>query len=178
MMVGAPQLWGELQRKLAELSADYLVAQVEAGCGSLQIFDSWLGYVGPREYDTFVAPYLELLIKRVRERVDVPLVFFATGVSGLFPRLAKLDVDAFGVDWRVTLPQAAGLLGGDLPLQGNLDPQLLTGPWEYVERSARAILSEASEVSAHVFNLGHGILPHTPVDNVARLVDLVKEHRR
>lgn len=178
MMVGAPELWARLQDKLAILSADYLVAQVEAGCESLQIFDSWLGSVGPREYDTFVAPYLNLLIERVRQRTDVPIVFFATGVCGLFPRLAKLDVDAFGVDWRVTLPQAAEALGRRVPLQGNLDPQLLTGDWDYVERSARAILSEASEVPAHIFNLGHGILPHTPVDNVARLVELVKEHRR
>jgi uroporphyrinogen decarboxylase len=175
LMVGEPSLWHNLQSKLATLSADYLVAQVQAGCESLQIFDSWLGSVGPREYDQFIAPYLNQLVASVRSRVDVPLVFFATGVAGLFPRLAALDVDAFGVDWRLTLPQASALLGRSLPLQGNLDPQILTGPWEYVERSARAILEEAKELPAHVFNLGHGILPHTPVENVERLVALVKE---
>lgn len=180
LMVGEPALWHELQTKLATLSADYLVAQVEAGCESLQIFDSWLGYVGPREYEAFVAPYLKQLIASVKERVSVPVVFFATGVSGLFPRLAALEVDAFGVDWRMTLPQARELLGRALPLQGNLDPQILTSSWEYVERSTKTILHEARELqgSTHIFNLGHGILPHTPVENVERLAALVKENRR
>ncbi len=178
MMVGDSDAWHVLQSKLATLSADYLIAQAEAGCEALQIFDSWLGYVGPREYDTFVEPYLKLLVDRVRERTDVPIIFFATGVAGLFPRLSKLNVDAFGVDWRVSLTHARGLLGRDVPLQGNLDPQLLTGDWAYVEKSARAILEEARELPAHVFNLGHGILPHTPVANVERLVELVKGYRR
>ncbi len=178
MITGEPEAWHTLQTKLAKLSADYLVAQVEAGCESLQIFDSWLGYVGPREYDVFIEPYLQSLIEQVRSRTDVPIVFFATGVAGLFPRLAKLRVDAFGVDWRLTLPQAKQLLGLDLPLQGNLDPQLLAGDWSYVESSARAILAEAKSIPAHVFNLGHGILPHTPVDNVERLVALVKESKK
>lgn len=175
MMVGEPQLWSSLQTKLAKASADYLVAQVEAGCQSLQIFDSWLGYAGPREYDTFIEPYLRMLIDDVKARVDVPVVFFATSVTGLFPRLAKLNADAFGVDWRVSLPQAAELIDRRVPLQGNLDPQILTGPWEYVRRSAEAILREAETLPAHVFNLGHGILPHTPVENVERLVHFVKE---
>lgn len=177
MMVGEPEVWHALQTKLAKLSADYLVAQVEAGCESLQIFDSWLGYVGPREYDQFVEPYLKLLVDEVRKRTEVPLVFFATGVAGLFPRLSKLNVDAFGVDWRLTLPQARDLIGRAVPLQGNLDPQILAGPWAYVEKSARAILQESRELPAHVFNLGHGVLPHTPVENVERLVHLVKESR-
>jgi uroporphyrinogen decarboxylase len=177
LMAGEPRLWKILQEKLVQLSAEYLVAQVNAGCQALQIFDSWLGSVGPREYDAFVAPYLEQLVTAVRSRVDVPVIFFATGVAALFPRLATLDVDAFGVDWRLTLPQARDLIGRRVPLQGNLDPQLLTGPWEYVKRSAEAILQEAGEVPAHIFNLGHGILPHTPVENVERLVALVKEER-
>lgn len=177
MMVGEPEVWHALQTKLAKLSADYLIAQVEAGCESLQIFDSWLGYVGPREYDQFVEPYLKLLVDEVRKRTEVPLVFFATGVAGLFPRLSKLNVDAFGVDWRLTLPQARDLIGRAVPLQGNLDPQILAGPWAYVEKSARAILQESRELPAHVFNLGHGVLPHTPVENVERLVHLVKESR-
>lgn len=178
LMTGEPALWHTLQSKLTRLSADYLVAQVHAGCSALQIFDSWLGAVGPREYDRFVAPYLKELVTSVKKRVDVPVVFFATGVAGLMPRLAELEVDAFGADWRVSLPQARDLIGRKVPLQGNLDPQILTGPWEYVEKSAKAILSEARDLPAHVFNLGHGILPHTPVENVERLVALVKEHSR
>ncbi len=177
MMASDSETWHLLQSKLTELSAEYLVAQAEAGCEALQIFDSWLGYVGPREYDAFVEPYLRSLVEQVRARTSVPLIFFATGVAGLFPKLSKLNVDAFGVDWRLTLAQARGLLGRDLPLQGNLDPQLLTGDWPYVEKSARAILEDAKELPAHIFNLGHGILPHTPVTNVERLVELVKGYR-
>jgi uroporphyrinogen decarboxylase len=177
MMTKDPQTWHLLQSKLANLSADYLLAQVDAGCQALQIFDSWLGFVGPREYDTFVEPYLISLVQQVRRRTDVPLIFFATGVAGLFPRLAKLDVTAFGVDWRLSLAQAQGLLGRSVPLQGNLDPQILTGDWSYVASSVRAILEDANGLSAgHVFNLGHGILPHTPVENVERLVGLVKDY--
>ena len=178
MMVGDPDTWRSLQLKLSKLSADYLVAQVEAGCASLQIFDSWLGFVGPREYDRFVEPYLKALIDEVRSRVSVPIVFFATNVSGLLGRLAKLNVDAFGVDWRVTLPQARTLLGRDLPLQGNLDPQILTASRDYVIESTRAILDESADLSSHVFNLGHGILPHTPVGNVEALIETVKGYQR
>lgn len=178
MMVSNPEAWHELQEKLVTLCVEYLVAQVEAGCESLQIFDSWLGYVGPREYDQFVEPYLIKIVKQVKARVDVPVVFFATGVSALFPRLAKLPVDAFGVDWRISLTDAAASIGRSVPLQGNLDPQLLCASWEYVERSARAILEEAATIPAHVFNLGHGVLQYTPVENVQRLIDLVKGYRR
>ena len=178
MMVGDPSLWHELQEKLVTLCVEYLVAQVEAGCESLQIFDSWLGYVGPREYDKFVAPYLMKLITQVKARVDVPVVFFATGVSALFPRLGKLPADAFGVDWRISLPEAHAAIGRSVPLQGNLDPQILAAPWEYIEGAARAVLDEGREIPAHVFNLGHGVLQHTPVDNVQRLIELVKGYRR
>lgn len=178
LMVSNPEAWHELQEKLVTLCVEYLVAQVEAGCESLQIFDSWLGYVGPREYDRFVEPYLVKIITQVKERVSVPVVFFATGVSSLFPRLAKLPADAFGVDWRISLPDAAKLIGRPVPLQGNLDPQLLAASWEYVEHSARAILDEAATLPAHVFNLGHGVLQYTPVENVQRLIEFVKGYRR
>ena len=178
LMVSNPEAWHELQEKLVTLCVEYLVAQVEAGCESLQIFDSWLGYVGPREYDRFVEPYLAKIISQVKARVDVPVVFFATGVSSLFPRLAKLPADGFGVDWRISLPDAAKLIGRPVPLQGNLDPQLLAASWEYVEHSARAILDEAATLPAHVFNLGHGVLQYTPVENVQRLIEFVKGYRR
>jgi len=176
MMVADPAAWHALQEKLVTLCVEYLVAQAEAGCRSLQVFDSWLGHLGPREYERFVEPYLVKVFHEVRKRADVPVVFFATGVTGLFPQLARLDAHAFGVDWRVSLPQALRLLGREVPLQGNLDPQILAGPWEYVERAAREVLAEGASVPAHVFNLGHGVLPHTPPENVQRLVDLV--HRR
>jgi len=178
MMVSDPKSWHHLQEKLVSLCVEYLVAQVEAGCEALQIFDSWLGYVGPREYDLFVEPYLTQIIKQVKGRVAVPIIFFATGVNSLLPRLGRLPADAFGVDWRTSLPDAGKALGRPVPLQGNLDPQLLAASWEYTERSAKSILSEALEVPAHVFNLGHGVLQYTPVENVERLIQLVKGYRR
>ncbi len=173
-MIAEPKAWDALQKKLVKLSVDYLVAQVESGCSALQVFDSWLGYLGPREYERFVAPYLEDLIAQVKAKVSVPVIFFATSVSGLFPKLSRLKADAFGVDWRISMTQAAQLLGRPTPLQGNLDPQILTCSWEYVERYAKDILAEARSLPSHIFNVGHGILPHTPVENVERLVELVK----
>jgi uroporphyrinogen decarboxylase len=92
--------------------------------------------------------------------------------------LGQLPADAFGVDWRISLPEAAALIGRPAPLQGNLDPQILAAPWEYIKGAALAVLDEGREVPAHVFNLGHGVLQHTPVENVQRLIDLVKEYRR
>jgi uroporphyrinogen decarboxylase len=174
-MTAQPEAWDRLQRKLVQASADYLVAQVESGCQALQIFDSWLGYVGPREYETFVEPYLATLISQVKQRVSVPVIFFATAVTGLFSRLSKLKADAFGVDWRLTLPEAAALIGRPTPLQGNLDPQVLaSAPWEYIEAAVKGILADARALPAHIFNVGHGIVPHTPVEHVARLVELVR----
>jgi uroporphyrinogen decarboxylase len=177
IMFREPEVWHSLQRKLVPLVADYLVAQAEAGCSALQIFDSWLGYLGPREYQEFVEPYLTEIVDSVRSRVATPLVFFSTGSCGLFGLLGKLNVSAFGVDWRISLPQAAGMLPRPLPLQGNLDPQLMTGPWERIEHSAKAILTEARSLPAHIFNLGHGVLPGVPVENVERLIALVRTYK-
>lgn len=174
MMLSEPQVWERLQQKLVTLTVEYLVAQAQAGCAALQIFDSWLGYVGPREYDRFVAPYLHQVVEQVKQRVSVPVIFFATGVAGLYPRLGRLPVDVCGVDWRSTLPDAARALGRRCVVQGNLDPQVLAGPWEYAKTAACAVLEESREVAGHIFNVGHGVLPHTPPENVERLVELVR----
>ncbi len=177
LMLEAPETWQLLQEKLVNLTVEYLVAQAKAGCAALQLFDSWLGYLGPREYEAFVAPYLHEIVRQVQAQVDVPFIFFATGVTGLFSRLGNLPADAFGVDWRVSLPEAQRLLGRPVPLQGNLDPSLLKGPWSYIEHSAIEILKEGAELPGFVFNLGHGIQPTTPVENVERLVNLVRTYR-
>jgi uroporphyrinogen decarboxylase len=173
MMYGDSTTWHALQEKLVPLVSDYLVAQAEAGAEALQLFDSWLGYLGPAAYEEFVAPYLQRIVADVKSRTTAPLVLFSTGTAGLYSRLGKLPVDGFGIDWRVTLTDAATLLGRPAPLQGNLDPQLLLGPWEPIERAARSILEQGRSLPAHVFNLGHGILPPTPLENVERLITLV-----
>jgi len=178
MMYREPAVWHALQEKLVPLVADYLVAQANVGAQALQLFDSWLGYLGPRAYEEFVAPYLDRIVADVKSRTSAPLVFFSTGTAGLYSRLGKLPVDAVGIDWRVTLPDAARLLGRPMPLQGNLDPQLLLGPWEPIERAAMDILDQGRDLPGHIFNLGHGILPPTPMENVEKLLTLVHAFKR
>lgn len=178
MMYSAPAVWHSLQDKLSQLVIEYLVAQVEAGADLLQLFDSWLGLLGPSDYKEYVEPYLLRIIDEVKARVSVPLIFFGTSTGGLFPQLSKLNADAFGVDWRLSLPDAETRLGRKIPLQGNLDPLLLCyGTWEKIRPEAERILNEGRGLAGHIFNLGHGILQETPIDNVERLVDFVRNFK-
>lgn len=177
-MVREPEGWRILQEKLCELVTEYLVAQVEAGASAVQLFDSWLGAVGLPEYELFVEPYLKGIIKAVKDRTKVPVVFFATNVTGIFHKLPELGADVIGVDWRLSLTQAADSIGRKAPLQGNLDPVLLTTPGEYLDLSVRRIIEEGRELPGHIFNLGHGILPSTPIEAVSRVVELVQTEGR
>lgn len=174
MMFKEPAAWHALQTKLVDLVADYLVAQAEAGAAAVQIFDSWLGVLGPSQYIEYVEPYLHLILENVRSRTIVPVIFFATGTAGLHRELARLDVDAFGIDWRSSLGDVRSALGRNVVLQGNLDPMTLFAPFEVIEREANRILTEGKELKGHIFNLGHGVLQHTPVENVERLVQHVR----
>ena len=178
LMSEAPEVWHALQRKLVPLVVEYLVAQEEAGCEALQLFDSWLGYLGPRDYVEFVEPYLKEIVTQVRKRCTAPLIFFSTGTASLYPLIGKLPVSALGVDWRSSLTDAAERYGANVPLQGNLDPQLMPGPWHRIEREALRILDEGKSLPGHIFNLGHGVIPSVPPENVERLVNLVRSYRR
>lgn len=174
MMLTDPESWHELQLKLVDLVVEYLVAQAEHGASALQLFDSWLGALGPSQYDRYVKPYLDAILRRVRERTVVPLIFFATGTAGILSELCALDTDALGLDWRVSLTCAKQAAGRPLVGQGNLDPMTLFAPFDVIERETRRILEEGKGLKAHVFNLGHGVLQHTPIENVERLVSLVR----
>lgn len=176
LMIESPSVWNDLQAKLCEMLCDYLAAQARAGAAALQIFDSWVGQLGPAEFGRFVLPHLAALIRSLRERTDVPLIYFSTGSAALFSSMKELDVDAFGVDWRQDLATAQSLLGARA-LQGNLDPVLLLSPGEYLERAALDVLRAGRSLPAHVFNLGHGILPGTQPETVARLVEIVRGFR-
>jgi len=174
-----PESWKSLQEKLSDMIGSYLLAQVKAGASAVQIFDSWLGFLAPVEYDAFVAPYLKKIIQSFRAEADVPIIFFATSTTGLFEKFQSLGATALGVDWRISLNQADRLLGGKLPLQGNLDPLILaSAPLDYLEKRVLDILKEGSAIGSHVFNLGHGILPHTPPENVGKVVEIVKSYRK
>lgn len=165
------QSWTLLQEKLVVLMRDYLIAQADAGASALQIFDSWAGYLSPMEYREFVAPFTKRLIAEVKERSGVPVIYFAPNAAGLFPEITTLGADVYAIDWRMNLSFAAQHTS--CPLQGNLDPALLFGDRGYLEKEALHILREGRTIpNPHVFNLGHGLLPETPIDAVARLVEL------
>jgi len=162
-----------LLSKIRDVIADHLVAQVEAGAAAVQIFDSWAGILGRDDYLTFGLPYIVPIIERVK-KTGAPVILFAKGAHSSFPELAQSGADALAVDWTTPMDVAHRMTKGQVALQGNLDPVALFGPAERVEREVQRIFTEAKDVEGHVFNLGHGILPKTPVENVDVLVDAVR----
>jgi len=173
MMYQNRAAWDALMEKLAMVLIRYLNAQVQAGAQSLQIFDSWVGCLSPSDYREYVFPYSQRLIDGVDK--SVPLIHFATSSSTLLELMRETGGDVMGVDWRVDLGEAWKRIGCGMAIQGNLDPVALFGPPDLIEREVKRILEVAGGRPGHIFNLGHGILPNTPVDNVVRLVDTVHE---
>jgi uroporphyrinogen decarboxylase len=157
---------------LADTVTAHLLAQIEAGAQVLQLFDSWAGALGPRDYERFVAPHSRKVFDAVSSR-GVPVIHFAHGASGMLPQVRAAGGDVVGLDWRIDLDRARDELGAGVAVQGNLDPAVLLGPPEEVERHAADVLRRARRRPGHIFNLGHGLLPSTPPDTVARLVEFV-----
>jgi uroporphyrinogen decarboxylase len=185
MMYQQPSAWHALMGKLVTLVADYLIAQIEAGASAVQIFDSWVGALSPDDYAEFVLPHLESVVARVREGADAlaapeepgaPIIYFSTGTGAMLSTIRQIPADVISVDWRIKLDEAWAQLGNQVAIQGNIEPAVLHGPWELIERRAAAILKRAAGRPGHIFNLGHGILTETPVDNVRRLVDFVHSY--
>jgi uroporphyrinogen decarboxylase len=172
LLYGAPAVWHRLMETLTEVTIRYLRAQVAAGAQVVQLFDSWVGDLGPDTYAEHVLPYSARILAGVRE-TGVPTIHFGTGASALLEQLAAAGPDLVSVDWRVPLDQAWQRVGFDKGLQGNLDPAVALAPMPVVERHARALLRRAGGRAGHVFNLGHGVLPDTPAGHLARLVELV-----
>ena len=177
MMMSEPALWHALMGKLAEVAGHYLLAQAQAGAQVLQLFDSWVGELSPYDYEHSVLPYSRRAIE-IASQAGVPIIHFGTNTGGMLPLIQAAGGDVIGVDWRMELPQAWALLGDSVAVQGNLDPVALFADWEALQARARHILDSVRGRPGHIFNLGHGILPHTPVDNVRRLVDFVHEYSR
>jgi uroporphyrinogen decarboxylase len=173
-MLSEPDAWDRLMDKLATVVGDYLVAQVEAGAQALQVFDSWAGVLSPADYRAHALPYARRVVERARS-TGVPVIYFGTDLNGMLPLLRETGADVIGVDWRIAIDDAWAQLGAGVAVQGNLDPVALFAPWPQVQRRADDILARVAQRSGHIFNLGHGILPETPVDNVRRLVDYVHE---
>lgn len=162
--------------RLTEVAISYLRAQIAAGVQAIQLFDTWIGALGPRQFATFAVPYLRRIFDAL-EGMDVPRIYYANGGSHLVPQLPDVGADVLGLDWRVDLAQVNAAYGGAYPLQGNLDPSALFAPPEQVEAEARLIL-DATAGMPHIFNLGHGVHPETPYDHVQRLVDTVHGYGR
>jgi len=170
-MRGAPSAWDHLMNRLTDATVVYLTAQVAAGVQVVQIFDSWVGCLSPLDYQLAVLPHMRRLFESLP---DVPVIHFGTNTTGLLELMVEAGGDVIGVDWRVSL-DAAWMRIGERGIQGNLDPAVAAGPFEVARRHTEMILRLAGGRSGHIFNLGHGVLPHTPVDNLRRLVDVVHE---
>lgn len=164
--------WHDLLARLARAVSRYLVAQLDAGAQLVQVFDSWVGCLGPDDYRRYVLPHSRAAIAAAAERA--PVIHFATGNPALLPLLAEAGGSVIGVDWRIGLAEAWRMVGPDHAIQGNLDPVALLADRDTVRRRVRDVLAEAGGRPGHIFNLGHGILPQTPVENVLELVAAVK----
>ncbi len=173
-MHAEPTAWAALMEVLVETTIRYLGAQVAAGAQAVQLFDSWVGGLGPRDYAHHVAPWMGRLFDRLAD-LGVPRTHFGVGTAGLLRLQAAAGGDVIGLDWRIALDEGWALIG-DRAVQGNLDPALLLGPFDAVADTARWILDLAAGRSGHIFNLGHGVLPETDADDLHRLVDLVHEY--
>jgi uroporphyrinogen decarboxylase len=175
LMFSDPEAWDALMTKLAEVAGNYLLAQARAGAQALQLFDSWVGQLSPRDYRQYVAPYSKRAIE-IAQAAGVPIIHFGTNTNGMLLDIRDAGGDVIGVDWRIDIDAAAQALGDGVAVQGNLDPVALFAPWESLRESAKDVLDRMKGRPGHIFNLGHGILPHTPVDNVKRLCDFVHEY--
>ncbi|WP_104089770.1 uroporphyrinogen decarboxylase [Arthrobacter sp. GMC3] len=172
MMHAQPEVWKALLDWAADASGKFLRAQIEAGASAGQLFDSWAGSLGLADYTNHVAPASARALDHVRD-LGVPLIHFGTGTSELLGAMHDVGVDVMGVDYRLPLDEANRRLGGTVPLQGNIDPALLSAPWEVLEAHVREVIAAGSAAPGHVLNLGHGVPPETDPAVLTRLVELI-----
>jgi uroporphyrinogen decarboxylase len=171
-MYAHPRAWHRLCERLAAVIGDYMRAQIDAGAEAIQIFDSWAGVLSRADYREFVFPHTRALFDQLTD-AGVPLIHFGVGTAAILPDLAAAGGDVVGVDWRLPLDEAWERIGDGRGIQGNLDPTLLLGPADRVFSAAHDILRQANGRPGHVFNLGHGVLPSTPLERVQELARYV-----
>ena len=172
IMYREPVVWHRLLDKLARVVTAYLRNQIRAGAQAVQLFDSWVGCLSPEDYREYVQPHVRLIFDGLMGE-NVPLIHFGTGTATLLELMRDAGGTVIGVDWRVPLDEARRRLGPSVAIQGNLDPVVLLAPWHVIERRVESVLKQAGDEPGFIFNLGHGILPTTPVENVQAAVDLV-----
>ena len=176
MMYRDETLWRRLMGKLVDVLGSFAVLQVAAGARIVQVFDSWVGALGPDDYVRYVAPYSRALIERVRG-AGVPVIHFGTGAAGFFRELHAAGGDVMGVDWRINIDQAWMDISYRSAVQGNLDPAVLMAPIPELRARVHELLKRTGSRPGHIFNLGHCILPETPVENVKACVEIVREFK-
>ena len=174
MMFGEPELWDALMRKIAGISAAYLEVQVAAGASAVQLFDSWAGALTPADYEHQVMPHSAAVLARAGA-LGVPRIHFGVGTANLLTLMGEAGADVVGVDWRTPLASAIPLVG-DRAVQGNLDPTMVFAPTEVMTARAGEIIEAGREAKGHIFNLGHGVLPTTDPDQLARLTEFVQTY--
>jgi uroporphyrinogen decarboxylase len=175
LMYGHPAAWHRLCSLLADLVSDYLIAQVDAGVDAVQVFDSWVGALDARDYREFILPHTRRIFEALAP-YDVPTIHFGVGTGAILGEIRGAGGDVIGADWRLPLDEAWERIGHDRAIQGNLDPTRLLGPLEGIFAGADEVLERADGRPGHIFNLGHGILPSTPLEHVQALAQYV--HRR
>jgi uroporphyrinogen decarboxylase len=172
MMYREPETWHRLMDKFARVITGYLRRQIRAGAQAVQLFDSWVGCLSAGDYAEYVVPHVQLIFEGLKHE-GVPLIHFGTGTTAILKAMRQAGGDVIGIDWRIPIDEAWAMVGYDRAVQGNLDPVTLFGPISEIERRVTDILQRAAGRPGHIFNLGHGILPNTPVENVAATIDLV-----
>ena len=175
MMYSSPAAWDELLGKLVMVASQYAAEQVSAGADVIQIFDSWVGCLSVEDYRRYVLPRTTELVKAI-QKTGVPIIYFGTETTALLAAMKETGAEVIGLDWRVPLDEGWRTLGDGGAVQGNLDPVLLFADWKELKLRAEDILRRAAGRPGHIFNLGHGILPETPVENVKALTRFVQEY--
>jgi len=175
MMYSSPQSWDQLMQKLVAVTSEYAAEQVRAGADVIQIFDSWVGCLSVEDYRRYVLPRTTELVK-ILQKTGAPVIYFGTDSATLLASMQETGAEGIGLDWRIPLDEGWKILGNRGAVQGNLDPVLLFAEWKELQSRAEDILRRAGGRPGHIFNLGHGILPETPVDNVKRLARLIQDH--
>ncbi|MDN5727589.1 MAG: uroporphyrinogen decarboxylase [Propionibacteriales bacterium] len=170
MMVARPDLWNDLCARLAAISAAFLRVQIDAGARCVQLFDSWAGSLSRQDYTAHVMPHSASVLARVD---DVPRIHFGVGTGELLADMTRAGADVIGVDWRISLDEAAERVGGRTPVQGNIDPALLGAPWPVLAQRVRDVIRAGAHAPGHIVNLGHGVPPDTDPAVLTRIVDLV-----
>jgi uroporphyrinogen decarboxylase len=176
LMYSQPEVWDELLRKLISVTEEYSLEQVRSGADVIQIFDSWVGCLSVEDYRKYVLPRTSELVQTIQKASGVPVIYFGTDSATLLPSMKETAAEVIGLDWRIPLDQGWKAVGNNQGVQGNLDPVLLFADWKEIKARAEEILRLARGRNGHIFNLGHGILPETPVENVKNLARFVQEH--